>query len=260
MPLVTKLRKYTMTASKMHSPLLAVVVTVLNEGDNILPVCEEIRAALAALPVTEVIFVDDGSTDNTLQKLQEARSTILPELRILVHPERLGKSTALRTAIRIARAPWIATMDGDGQDDPAFIGTMFNAIREYDNTPVGPLVVGIRRKRRDRLSRRLATRFANGLRQRLLKDDCPDTGGPLKLFQRDLFLALPQFEGLHRFIPALMKSYGAPLICIETQHRARLHGHSKYTNFHRALVGIRDMLGVLWLQNRTRRPPPPTEL
>ncbi|MCX5616389.1 glycosyltransferase family 2 protein [Bombella sp. TMW 2.2559] len=249
-----------MTASKMHSPLLAIVVSVLNEGENILPVCTEIRTALAALPPAEVIFVDDGSTDDTLQKLQEARRTILPELRILVHPDCLGKSTALRTAIRAARAPWIATMDGDGQDDPAFISTMFDAVQTYGNAPVQPLVVGIRRKRRDRLSRRLATRFANGLRQRLLKDNCPDTGGPLKLFQRDLFLALPQFEGLHRFIPALMKSYGAPLICLETRHRARLHGQSKYTNLHRALVGIRDMLGVLWLQKRTRRPPSLTEL
>lgn len=245
-----------MTASKMTSPLLAVVVTVLNEGENILPVCREIHTALEALPPTEVIFVDDGSTDDTLQKLQEARSTILPKLRILTHPSCLGKSTALRTAIRAARAPWIATMDGDGQDDPAFIQTMLKAALAHDEESVGPLVVGIRRKRQDRLSRRLATRFANGLRQRLLKDDCPDTGGPLKLFRRELFLSLPQFEGLHRFIPALMKSYGAPLICLETRHRPRLHGHSKYTNLHRALVGVRDMLGVLWLQNRTRRPPP----
>ncbi len=245
-----------MTASKMTSPLLAVVVTALNEGENILPVCREIRTALEGLPPTEVIFVDDGSTDDTLQKLQEARSTILPELRILVHPSCLGKSTALRTAIRAARAPWIATMDGDGQDDPTFIHTMLEAALAHGEEPIGPLVVGIRRKRQDKLSRRLATRFANGLRQHLLKDDCPDTGGPLKLFQRELFLSLPQFEGLHRFIPALMKSYGAPLICLETQHRPRLHGHSKYTNLHRALVGVRDMLGVLWLQNRTRRPPP----
>lgn len=249
-----------MTASKQQHPLLAVVVSVLNEGDNILPVCTEIRAALATLPPTEVIFVDDGSTDDTLQKLQEARSSILPELRILVHPECLGKSTALRTAIRAARAPWIATMDGDGQDDPAFIRTMLDAVQPYAGSPVQPLVVGIRRKRRDRLSRRFATRFANGLRQKLLKDDCPDTGGPLKLFQRDLFLSLPQFEGLHRFIPALMKHYGAPLVCIETRHRPRLHGQSKYTNLHRALVGIRDMLGVLWLQKRTRQPPSLTEL
>ncbi|MCT6820135.1 MAG: glycosyltransferase family 2 protein [Bombella apis] len=249
-----------MTASEMTSPLLAVVITVLNEGENILPVCAEIRTALESLPPAEIIFVDDGSKDDTLQKLQEARSTILPGLRILSHPSCLGKSTALRTAIRAARAPWIATMDGDGQDDPAFIKTMVEAAWDHGEGAVGPLVVGVRRKRQDRLSRRFATRFANGLRQHLLKDDCPDTGGPLKLFPRDLFLSLPQFEGLHRFIPALMKSYGAPLICIETRHRARLHGHSKYTNLHRALVGVRDMLGVLWLQNRTRRPPPLNEL
>ncbi len=253
-----------MTASKPYSPLLAVVVTVFNECDNILPVCEEIRSTLKELPSAEVIFVDDGSTDNTQQKLLEARAHLLPDLRILAHPNRLGKSTALRTAIRAARAPWIATMDGDGQDDPAFIKTMLLAVQpcettEQDNAPF-PLVVGVRCKRRDPPSRRFATWFANTLRQRLLHDNCPDTGGPLKLFRRELFLSLPHFEGMHRFLPALMQSYGAPLICIATQHRARLHGYSKYNNMNRALVGIRDLLGVLWLRKRTHRPPPFIEL
>lgn len=255
-----------MTASKTPAPLLAVVVTVLNEAENILPVCQEIKEALANLPSTEVIFVDDGSTDATQQKLLEARKTLLPGLRILQHPQCLGKSTALRTAIRAAHAPWIATMDGDGQDDPSFIRTMLASALSYEaeysssQPHPGPLVVGVRRKRQDRFSRRFATRFANGLRQRLLQDNCPDTGAPLKLFRRETFLCLPQFEGLHRFIPALMKVYGAPLICIETQHRSRLHGSSKYTNLNRAIVGIRDLLGVLWLLNRTRQLPPHTEL
>ncbi|MCT6838192.1 MULTISPECIES: glycosyltransferase family 2 protein [Bombella] len=253
----------TLTASKPHNPLLAVVITVFNESDNILPVCEELCTVLTDLPPAEVIIVDDGSTDTTQQKLLEAKVHLLPQLRIIVHPTRMGKSAALRSAIRAAHAPWIATMDGDGQDNPAFIQTMLAARHTYETThgvkSPAPLIVGVRRKRRDSFSRRFATRLANTLRQHLLHDHCPDTGGPLKLFQRDLFLTLPHFEGLHRFLPALMQSYGAPLICIETQHRARLHGHSKYNNMNRALVGIFDLLGVLWLQKRTRPLPPLSE-
>jgi dolichol-phosphate mannosyltransferase len=134
---------------------------------------------------------------------------------------------------------------------------MLRAARSAHGAP--PLVVGVRRKRNDSLSRRFATRFANGLRRRLLQDGCPDTGAPQKLFQRTDFLRIPQFEGVHRFLPALLGSYGVPLVCVDVNHRGRLHGSSKYTNFNRALVGIRDLLGVMWLQNRTHLPRAVTE-
>ncbi|AOX17877.1 glycosyltransferase [Kozakia baliensis] len=232
---------------------LSIVVTVLDEARNIAPVCQELASVLTHLPKeTEIIFVDDGSTDDTVKELQAVRRKELPGLRILSHDRRLGKSAALRTGIEAATGHWIATLDGDGQDNPFVIIEMLG--RAEAAVGPAPLVVGIRRKRNDRFSRRFATRFANGLRRRLLHDGCPDTGAPMKLFSRTMFLRIPQFEGVHRFLPALLGTYGAPLICVETKHRARLHGQSKYTNFNRALVGIRDLLGVMWLQNRTRLP------
>ncbi|MEJ5117051.1 glycosyltransferase family 2 protein [Gluconobacter cerinus] len=237
---------------------LSIVMAVLNEADNILPVCQELAGVLDGFPEnTEILAIDDGSTDATVEKLLEARRQYLPNLRILSHPRRLGKSAALRTGATAAHGEWMATIDGDGQDDPSSIIRMLELARSANSKP--PLVVGVRRKRNDRLSRRIATKLANGLRRRLLNDGCPDTGAPLKLFSREMFLRIPQFEGVHRFLPALLGHYGAPLICHEVQHRARLHGSSKYTNFNRALVGIRDLLGVMWLQNRTHLPDRLTE-
>ncbi|GFE95745.1 MULTISPECIES: glycosyltransferase family 2 protein [unclassified Gluconobacter] len=237
---------------------LSIVMAVLNEADNILPVCQELAGVLGRLPEnTEILAIDDGSTDATVEKLLEARRQYLPSLRIISHPRRLGKSAALRTGATAAYGEWMATIDGDGQDDPSSIIRMLELARNTNSKP--PLVVGVRRKRNDRLSRRIATKLANGLRRRLLNDGCPDTGAPLKLFSREMFLRIPQFEGVHRFLPALLGHYGAPLICHEVQHRARLHGSSKYTNFNRALVGIRDLLGVMWLQNRTHLPDRLTE-
>ena len=232
------------------------VAAVLNEAENIRPVIAEIARVLAGMQPFEVIFVDDGSSDDTLAELRSCRA-LLPELRVLSHDVRCGKSGALHTGIQAARAHWIATIDGDGQDDPSEIPAML-ALAEGANG-AAPLVVGIRLDRHDKFSRRLATRLANGLRRRLLSDGCPDTGAPMKLFARDAFLRLPQFEGLHRFLPALLGSYGHPLLCKPVRHRARLHGSSKYTNWNRALVGLRDMIGVMWLQKRTIRPGRVTE-
>ncbi|WP_048846212.1 glycosyltransferase family 2 protein [Tanticharoenia sakaeratensis] len=240
-------------AAPAATPVLSVVIAVVNEAENIASVCDELAACLPELPDTEILFVDDGSTDGTIAALRAARAKGLPNLRIVAHDRRLGKSAALRTGAEHARGRWMATMDGDGQDDPkAFVAMVARA--EASPEGVAPLVVGVRRKRRDRLSRRIATRFANGLRRRLLRDGCPDTGAPMKLFSRADFLRIPQFEGVHRFLPALLGHYGASLICIEVRHRPRLHGTSKYTNLNRALVGIRDLLGVMWLQNRTHLP------
>lgn len=237
-----------MTPSELR---LSVVAAVLNEAENIRPVVTEIAQAIQGLRPFEVIFVDDGSTDATLSELMACRD-VLPELRVLSHDRRCGKSAALHTGIEAARGRWIATIDGDGQDDPTEIPAML-ALAEGANG-AAPLVVGVRLKRHDNFSRRFATRFANGLRRKLLQDGCPDTGAPMKLFPREAFLRLPQFEGLHRFLPALLGSYGHPLLCKPVRHRARLHGSSKYTNWNRALVGLRDMIGVMWLQKRTVRP------
>lgn len=231
---------------------LSIVVAVLNEADNIFPVCQEIAAILPQLPSCEVVFVDDGSTDDTLNELTKVQESILPELQIFSHERCCGKSAALLTGIRGAKGQWVATLDGDGQDDPKDIIAMWKMAQEYHGR--SPLVVGVRLKRNDNFSRRLATRFANGLRRYLLKDGCPDTGAPMKLFLKDDFIRLPQFEGLHRFLPALLAHYGVPLLCYSVHHRQRLNGFSKYTNLNRAIVGIRDLLGVIWLLNRIRLP------
>lgn len=231
---------------------ISIIVAVLNEAENIIPVCQEIASVLSSLPETEVVFIDDGSTDATLKQLLQVKKTFLPSLRILSHNRCRGKSAALLTGIQNAKGQWIVTLDGDGQDNPQDIISMWKEKQQFSGR--SPLVVGVRLKRNDNLSRRLATRFANGLRQRLLKDGCPDTGAPMKLFLREDFLRLPQFEGLHRFLPALLAHYGVPLICYPVHHRHRLNGVSKYTNLNRAIVGVRDLLGVLWLLDRIRTP------
>ena len=242
-------------------PRLTVVVAVFNEAENVQSVLQELTTALDRLQPFEVLFVDDGSTDATAERIA-ALAKDHPGLRLLRHDRRCGKTAALRTGIAAARAEWIATMDGDGQNDPADIPEMLAlGLAAPAAGPMGtaPLVAGIRRRRHDTLSRRVATRFANGLRQAVLADGCPDTGCGLKAFRRDDFLRLPAFEGMHRFLPALFGAYGHPLLCKTVSHRARLRGQSKYTNFGRALVGIGDMLGVIWLRSRTTLPRKVTE-
>jgi len=239
-------------------PGVSVVIAVYNEADNLAPVCDELFPALQPLAPFEVVFVDDGSTDATAAVLADLARRHAG-LRWLRHERRSAKTAALRTGITAARSPWIATMDGDGQNDPRDIVEMLHLARAAPSGAPAPLVAGIRARRYDTLSRRLATRFANRLRQAVLADGCPDTGCGLKAFRRDDFLRLPAFEGMHRFLPALFQAYGHPLLCQPVAHRARLQGRSKYTNLGRALVGIGDLLGVLWLQSRTRLPGKVTE-
>lgn len=236
-------------------PRVAIVIAVLNEAANIAAVGAELREALAAAPPEcrpwEVVFVDDGSIDTTVAEIARLQAAE-PAIRLVRHDRRYGKTAALRTGIAAARAPWIATMDGDGQNDPADLVRML-ALGIAAGQPA-PLVAGIRTRRNDPLSRLIATRIANRLRRAVLGDACPDTGCGMKAFRRDDFLLLPGFEGMHRFFPALFQLYGHPLICTPVGHRARLAGVSKYTNLGRALVGIADLLGVIWLRARTRRP------
>jgi dolichol-phosphate mannosyltransferase len=233
------------------TPRASVVIAVLDEAENVGAVAAETVAALEAAGPFEVVFVDDGSSDETPALLARMAAAD-PRIRLVRHARRCGKSQAVRTGVLHARAPWVATMDGDGQNDPRDVVLMLEDA--WAAPGAAPLVAGVRRRRNDPPSRLVATRIANGFRQAVLHDRCPDTGCGLKVFRRDDFLLLPVFEGMHRFLPALFARYGHPLINREVSHRARTAGVSKYTNWGRALVGIVDLMGVIWLTRRTQPP------
>lgn len=229
---------------------LSVLIPVLDEQDNILPLLAELYAALAAGPAFEVIVIDDGSSDATPARVQAILSEY-PTLRLIRHAACAGKSAALFTGARAAQGVWLAFIDGDGQNDPADIPLMLDAI---DAAPSLSLVCGARRRRQDTLSKRLASRAANAIRRTLLRDDCPDTGCGLKLIRRTLFLDLPAIDCVHRFIPALVKGRGLAYANQTVNDRPRLSGQSKYTNLHRAAVGLWDLFGIMWLLRRQKRP------
>lgn len=228
---------------------LSVVVPVHNETENLKPLIEEIQSALASIRDYEIIYVDDGSTDDTLSQL----STLCwghPRLRVLRHLKCCGQSTALRTGILAARGRVIATLDGDGQNDPADIPAMLTALAHLGGEARSAMVAGYRRKRKDTGWRKLSSRIANRVRAALLRDETPDTGCGLKVFDRELFLGLPYFDHMHRFLPALAKRAGALIVSVEVNHRPRTLGYSKYGTWRRLWVGIWDIMGVMWLQRR----------
>lgn len=229
--------------------MISVVVPVLNEEENIAPLLQEIASAAKTVPISEIIYVDDGSTDGTYDTLRSLRGEY-PALRILRHDRRCGQSTAFWTGVKSASNDLIATLDGDGQNDPADIERLYSMYERHKHLREKLMIVGERKKRNDSLSRRLASRFANGLRSALLKDMTKDTGCSLKLFRRKDYVNLPYFNHMHRFLPALMMREGVHLIHVDVSHRPRQRGVSKYGNFSRALVGITDLLGVCWLQTR----------
>lgn len=232
---------------------LSVVIPVKNEQDNVLPLLAEIHTALEGKFDYEVIYINDGSTDRTPQVLAEARSTY-PRLRILTHKVSCGQSTAVRTGVKAARAPWIATLDGDGQNDPADIPNLMAAIRAAAAPDNLWLVAGWRKKRRDTWIKRISSKIANWVRSGLLKDATPDTGCGLKLFKREVFLDLPYFDHMHRYLPALVLRAGGQIQSVEVHHRHRERGVSKYGLHNRLWVGIVDLFGVSWLQRRAKQP------
>jgi len=234
----------------MNQPSLSVVVPVFNERDNVTPLVNEITAALRGLVDFEIVYVDDNSKDDSLQVLQ-ALKTANPELRVLHHVSQSGQSTAVRTGVKAARAPWIATLDGDGQNDPADIPKLL-AARGGAEAQV-KLFAGWRVNRQDSGSKRWASKWANAIRARMLRDDTPDTGCGIKLFERAAFLDLPYFDHMHRYLPALMQRAGWKTVSVPVNHRHRTSGVSKYNNLGRALVGIRDLRGVAWLITRSKR-------
>jgi len=230
---------------------VSVLIPAKNESNNLKPLIEEICAALAD-EAYEIIVVDDGSTDATLHQLQQIKNSGLSTLRILCHERSLGQSTSLYHAALAARGQWLATLDGDGQNDPADIPGMLQLVRGGHGPVDVQLVAGHRVNRRDTASKRWASRFANGLRRRMLNDATPDTGCGLKLIERAAFLRLPYFDHMHRFLPALIQRHNGRMIVHPVNHRPRTAGVSKYGNLDRALVGILDLVGVWWLIKRTR--------
>ena len=228
---------------------LSVVVPMHNEAGGADALVREIARECAGLD-HEIIAVDDASTDGTLEALRAAKAD-LPQLRVLAHATNAGQCRAVQTGVVAARAPVVATLDGDGQNPPGDIPALVEALRA---DPALGLVGGVRQKRQDSAAKLAASRAGNAVRKRLLRDDADDTGCGLKAFRRDVFLRLPYFDHMHRYLPALVKRDGWDTAFLPVSHRAREHGVSKYTNLGRLVVSVRDLRGVRWLQERGRLP------
>lgn len=234
-----------MNGSSSAAPQLSVVIPVYNEAGNVGPLVEEIERALATRLRFEVIVIDDGSSDATPEETAGLAAT-RPWLRIESHGQNRGQSAAIRTGVASAYASMVAVLDGDGQNDPADIPALFAAVVLSG----ARMAVGERRERRDCWSRRFSSRIANGIRSSLLHDGIRDTGCGLKVFYRDEFLALPAFNHMHRFLPALMQQRGHKIRSVMVSHRPRRHGRSKYGIRNRLFAGVVDLLGVMWLERR----------
>lgn len=233
---------------------LSVVIPVKDEAELIGGLIDEVVAALTPHGIGfEIVCVDDGSTDDTLQCLCARRETE-PRLRVLRHAGNCGQSAALHSGVRLAASDWIATLDGDGQNDPNDIPSLWALARENDDEGAPLMLVGHRVARHDNWRRRVASRIANRVRARLLGDATPDSGCGLKLFPRALFLSLPYFDHMHRFLPALVIRQGGRVRSVPVNHRERAAGRSKYGNWGRFRVGVVDLLGVMWLKRRARIP------
>lgn len=228
---------------------LSVVVPVRNEADNIRPLIEEICAVLTGVVDYEIVYVNDGSTDGTALHLKGMQREC-PQLRVIRHATSCGQSTAVRSGVKAARGDWIAMLDGDGQNDPADIPKLLTALDEGVE-----LVGGNRRqKRRDSMIKRVSSVVANSVRSRLLHDSTADTGCGLKLIRRDVFLDLPYFDHMHRFLPALVIRHGGRVASVAVNHRPRARGRSNYGTLDRLWVGVIDLFGVMWLQRRSKQP------
>jgi len=243
--------------SEPEDVAVSIVVPVRNEAENIAPLIEEIVAALDGRWAYEIIYVDDGSTDATAEQLASAMRQH-KNLRQLRHAVSSGQSAAVRSGVRAARGAIVATLDGDGQNNPAFLPELIFALKKGGER-VG-LVAGQRVGRKDTGFKKFQSRAANAIRSAVLHDGTRDTGCGLKVFRRDVFLTMPYFDGLHRFLPALMRREGFDIAYVDVIDRPRRSGVSNYGFFDRLWVGIMDLAGVWWLIRRKKPTPVVTEV
>ncbi|HXM00185.1 MAG TPA: glycosyltransferase family 2 protein [Rhizomicrobium sp.] len=241
-----------MAADTGEPPELTVLVPVYNEAGNILLLLDEVEAALAGVCRFEIVFVDDGSSDATPAELVAARGRN-SRVRLLRHKKRAGKSAALVTGFWAARAPWIQTLDGDRQNDPADVARLWKIIHAPAPPATLGIVAGIRNRRNDGAIKWASSRIANFVRRNLLRDDTADTGCGFKLIRREVALKLPFFDGMHRFLPALVRRQGYDIAQERIADRPRTAGLSKYGFFGRLGAGIFDLFGVFWLMRRGTR-------
>jgi dolichol-phosphate mannosyltransferase len=252
-PMIIEPLSQTKPETAAGTPLISVVVPVHNEAPNIPPLIAKIGEALAGID-HEVVYVDDGSSDATPVVLAEIAAN-LPTLVRVRHRNSCGQSAAVITGVKAARGIFVATLDGDGQNDPADIPAMLEAVVAAEAAGKKPvLIAGHRVKRNDSDAKRWGSRIANAVRARMLKDGTPDTGCGLKLFRRTAFLELPHFDHIHRFLPALFIRAGGQVISVPVRHHAREHGASHYGTWDRLKVGVIDLFGVAWLQRRWNVP------
>ncbi len=237
---------------------LSIVIPARNEAENIRTLLDGIVAALTTAPAFEIIVVDDGSTDATGAAVRAAAAED-PRIRLLTHPRSAGQSAAVHSGVRGATGRIVCTLDGDGQNPPGELPKLMAPLLDPDAPPRLALVAGQRVGRQDTWSKKAASKFANALRGRLLKDGTRDTGCGLKAFRRDVFLTLPYFDHMHRYLPALFKRDGWEIALVDVSHRARGGGRSNYSNFQRGLVGVVDLLGVMWLIRRRKKAEPSEE-
>ncbi|MDP4796138.1 MAG: glycosyltransferase family 2 protein [Rhodospirillales bacterium] len=232
---------------------VSVVVPVKDEADNVMPLIAEIVAALDGAMTFEIVYVDDGSSDETPVRLAEAKQKY-PFLRVIRHDGCFGQSQAVHTGVRNAGSPLIATLDGDGQNDPADIPALLQRFEaEGGSADALLMIAGWRAKRKDTWLKRVSSKIANAVRGSLLGDATPDTGCGLKVFPRDMFMSFPAFDHMHRFLPALTIRSGGRVVSVHVNHRPRERGQSKYGLFNRLWVGIVDIVGVMWLNRRKSR-------
>jgi glycosyltransferase involved in cell wall biosynthesis len=238
------------------TPRVSVIVPVRNEAGNVAPLIGEIARAMAPLAPFEIVYVNDGSTDETAAELRRLAAEY-PFLRVVDHAVSCGQSAAVRTGTSFARAAVVATLDGDGQNDPVFLPALIAAI---ERDPTVGLVAGQRVGRKATGFKKLQSRIANAVRGAVLRDGTRDTGCGLKAVRRDVFLALPYFDGLHRFLPALVRRDGYRVAYVDVVDRPRLTGISNYGMWDRLWVGILDLMGVWWLIRRKKRVPQVSEV